>query len=381
MGYNVCHTCAKRRAGATEILTVRWNDVQANELVLEPLKSPKKSARMVACPKLMGLLRKWREAQSREDLANQDDFVFKGTKSGTHIRRQAADSMLRKVCARLDIKGASTHSFRLTWLRDQPDQCVAQRALYSSRSVGEINRHDPAAQGAILDHAFDPYEETPTAPPPLSLDSEWGAMAGAHQWQSIRLVANTAGDVIPDAPAINGLYVVRLNSIQAYVGMSVNLERRLAKELRHAPRMIGTLPGGSVWILPIPRIYNLALLEEIYIAQTSPCLNQIWDDLRFQVFPATQSCMTSENKCYLIETIYSRHRAALAGARTADPRDDVGAEDLDSLSRGSSELSTQVPNASDGSDAASETTTPRRLNTEVTACPSRRRKNNNRSCN
>ena len=233
--------------------------------------------------------------------------------------------------------------------------------------MGFFTRHDPAAQGAILDHAFDPYEETPTAPPPLSLDSNWSAMAGAHQWQSIRLVANTAGDVIPDAPAINGLYVVRLNSIQAYVGMSVNLERRLAKELRHAPRMIGTLPGGSVWILPIPRIYNLALLEEIYIAQTSPCLNQIWDDLRFQVFPATQSCMTSENKCYLIETINSRHRAALAGARTADPRDDVGAEDLDSLSRGSSELSTQVPNASDGSDAASETPTPRRLNTEVAA--------------
>ena len=106
--------------------------------------------------------------------------------------------------------------------------------------------------------------------------------------------------------------------------------------------MIGTLPGGSVWILPIPRIYNLALLEEIYIAQTSPCLNQIWDDLRFQVFPAAQSCMRPENKCNLIETIYSRHRAALAGARTADPRGDVGAEDLDSLSRGSSDLSADL---------------------------------------
>ena len=76
---------------------------------------------------------------------------------------------------------------------------------------------------------------------------------------------------------------------------------------------------------------------------------------------------SSKNKCFLIETINSRHRAALAGARTAEPPNDVGAEDLDSLSRGSSELSTQVPNASDGSDAASETPTPRRLNTEVAA--------------
>ena len=336
---------------------------------------------MVAGPKLMSLVRKWREDRSREGLANQEDFLFKGARPGTHITRRSVDHLLKQFCEKLEIQGASTHSFRLTWLREQPDQVVAQRALYSSRSLGNITRHDAAAQGAMLDHALEPSEETPTAPPPLTLDSEWGAMAGAHQWQSIRLVANTAGDIIPDAPAINGLYVVRLNSIQAYVGMSVNLETRLARNLRHAPRMIGTLPGGSVWILPIPRIYNLALLEEIYIAQTSPCLNQIWDDLRFQVFPATQSCMTSENKCYLIETIYSRHRAALAGARTADPRDDVGAEDLDSLSRGSSELSTQVPNASDGSDAASETTTPRRLNTEVTACPSRRRKNNNKSCN
>ena len=94
--------------------------------------------------------------------------------------------------------------------------------------------------------------------------------------------------------------------------MSVNLHLRLAKNLRHAPRMIGSLPGGSVWILPLPRIYNLAFLEDIYIEQTSPCLNKIWHDLSYHVFPATQSCMTAENKFSLIETIYSRHHAAQA---------------------------------------------------------------------
>ena len=68
---------------------------------------------------------------------------------------------------------------------------------------------------------------------------------------------------------------MRLNSVQAYVGMSVDLKTRLAKNLR-APRMIGTLPGGSVRAPPIPRIYNLARLEEIYIQQTIPRLNHIW---------------------------------------------------------------------------------------------------------
>ena len=74
-----------------------------------------------------------------------------------------------------------------------------------------------------------------------------------------------------------------------------------------------------VWILPVPRIYNLALLEDIYIEHTSPCLNKIWDDLRYHVFPATQSCMTPENRSYLIETIYSRHRAV----QTTRPRLDT----------------------------------------------------------
>ena len=89
--------------------------------------------------------------------------------------------------------------------------------------------------------------------------------------------------------------------------MSVNLHQRLAKNQRHASRMIGSLPGGSVWILfwilPLPSIYNLALLEDIYIEQTSLCLNKIWHDLNYHVFPAAQSCMTAENKFSLIETM------------------------------------------------------------------------------
>ena len=71
-------TLALSGARITEILTVRWKDVLANELFLEPLKSP--SARKVTCPKLMGLLSKWREAESREHTVSQNDFVFKGAK-------------------------------------------------------------------------------------------------------------------------------------------------------------------------------------------------------------------------------------------------------------------------------------------------------------
>ena len=73
----------------------------------------------------------------------------------------------------------------------------------------------------------------------------------------------------------NGLYVVRFKLDASYVVMSANLHQRLAKNQRHAPRMIGWLPGGSIWILPLPSIYNLALLEDIFIEQPSPCLNKI----------------------------------------------------------------------------------------------------------
>ena len=143
-------------------------------------------------------------------------------------------------------------------------------------------------------------------------------MAGMRCWQSVRLIENASGDLIPDAPAVNGLYAVRLNSVQAYVGMSVDLKTRLAKNLRRAPRMIGTLPSGSVRALPIPRIYNLARLEKIYIQQTIPRLKHIWNDLRFHVLPATQSCMTPENRRYLIETIRNRHNVLRTDATSAD---------------------------------------------------------------
>ena len=115
-------TLALSGARVSQTLTVKWEDVQTNELVLQ-------SARKVACPKLMDVLREWREAQSRERPVSGDDFVFGGAKPVTHIVKQSVDKMLRKICARLDIKGASTHSFRLTWLNDQLDQGVAQRAL------------------------------------------------------------------------------------------------------------------------------------------------------------------------------------------------------------------------------------------------------------
>ncbi len=114
-----------------------------------------------------------------------------------------------------------------------------------------------------------------------------------------------------------------------------------------------------MWILPVPRIYNLVLLEDIYIEHTSPCLNKIWDDLRYHVFPATQSCMTPENRSYLIETIYSRHRAVQTTRPGLDTISMVSmvegglgkAEAQSSFSSRDSDTSTQVP-----ASKASETT-------------------------
>ena len=68
-------TLALSGARVSETLTAKWKDVQTNELVLQ-------SARKVACPKLMDLLREWREAQSREHPVTQNDFVFRGARRG-----------------------------------------------------------------------------------------------------------------------------------------------------------------------------------------------------------------------------------------------------------------------------------------------------------
>ena len=65
-------TLALSGARVTEILTVKWKDVQANKLFLEPIKNPTRSARSVACPKLLELLRKWRDAQSRTRPVDQN---------------------------------------------------------------------------------------------------------------------------------------------------------------------------------------------------------------------------------------------------------------------------------------------------------------------
>ena len=68
-------------ARISEIIAVKWKNVQANELVLEPLQNSS-SARTAACSMLMDVLRGWREAQSRLQQVSQDVFVFKGTKLG-----------------------------------------------------------------------------------------------------------------------------------------------------------------------------------------------------------------------------------------------------------------------------------------------------------
>ena len=103
------------------------------------------------------------------------------------MTRVSVDRCLRRLCAMLEIKGASTHSFRLTWLKEQPEQDVAHQSLYSSRTLGCF-RQDPAAQGTAPEGAGKLCDEAPTAPPPLIVDSERGAMAGMRCWQSVRLI-------------------------------------------------------------------------------------------------------------------------------------------------------------------------------------------------
>ena len=74
-------TLALSGARVSETLTVKWKDVQPDELVLESLASP--SALRIACPKLMDLLHEWHAPQARRPPLGAEDFVFPGRKPGT----------------------------------------------------------------------------------------------------------------------------------------------------------------------------------------------------------------------------------------------------------------------------------------------------------
>ena len=302
--------CALTGAKVSQVCNARWSDVRKGALLIRQTRIASNPVRHIEKKELIDVLNKW---YIKQGTPAEDAFIFHGRVPGKAISRKTVDDCLRKMCVRVNIQCASTHSFRLSWMEASSPQDIAQ--IYSRRTVGNVFRSDVSGPSTSARKPNDPCVECEeaTAPPPLLLDAEWGMLAGAHAWQPLTFVDNSAGDLVPDAPTANGLYVVRLQSKQAYIGMSTDLKARMIV-LRHAPRMIGALPGGGVWILQVPRIYNLALLEEIYMDQTSPCLNQIWDDLRFDIFPRTQACMTYENKCCLVDAICNRHRVATGDA-------------------------------------------------------------------
>ena len=74
--------------------------------------------------------RNWTEAQNRAP--DKGDYVFPNAKDASkHMTRQAVDKALRRVCAELDVVGASTHSLRRSALTSASDKGVPLRVLQS----------------------------------------------------------------------------------------------------------------------------------------------------------------------------------------------------------------------------------------------------------
>ena len=298
-----------------QIATSRWNDFTGDAFLVRSGRISYCPERAVKDDRLTACIARWKNIQIGRHAFSEYGLLFPSPRDVTKpIARPRVDEFLRMVCGRLKIHGASTHSFRITWLQNQSPDSLVESSVYSSRSLGVLRGGTINRDSNIAASEGSENEAEPTPPPALRLDEEWGALEGAREWQYVPCVRNQCGDCVPTTDVSNGLYAVRYKSIQAYVGMSVGVRSRLANNLRHAPRMIGTLPGGSVWVLAIPRIYNLHLLEEIYIAQTKPCLNKVWDDIRYHCFPRAQSTMTAEDKRQLVSVIRRRHAELCAAS-------------------------------------------------------------------
>ncbi len=128
----------------SEALSLRWNNLTATDVVIpKAITKGKKNTRTIPLnPKLAEELKKWRETwineYKKEPEAN--DYIFPGRGGlASHLSRKTVDELFRKVCKKLGIEGASTHSFR-------------RSALTAASSAGVPLRHCQLISGhASLD--------------------------------------------------------------------------------------------------------------------------------------------------------------------------------------------------------------------------------------
>jgi integrase/recombinase XerD len=128
----------------SEALSLRWSNVTATDVVIPKriTKGKKKTRTIPLNPKLAEELTSWKVTWSAEykKVPESADFLFPGGICiSEHYSRKTVDEQFRAVCKKLNIEGASTHSFR-------------RSALTAASSAGIPLRHCQLISGhASLD--------------------------------------------------------------------------------------------------------------------------------------------------------------------------------------------------------------------------------------
>ena len=129
-------TCRYTAARVTEALSLRWENVTATDIVIPKAitKKKMKTRTIPMNPKLWDELetwkRKWPEMVGRPP--EKTDYLFPGHRDhSVHLTRRNVDYALRAASKKLNIEGASTHSFRRSALSAASDKGVPLRVLQS----------------------------------------------------------------------------------------------------------------------------------------------------------------------------------------------------------------------------------------------------------
>ena len=128
----------------SEALSLRWSNITATDVVVpkQITKGKKKTRTSPLNPKLAEELKHWKETWSAEYKKEPEpaELIFPGRNGiSQHYSRKTVDEQFRAVCKKLNIEGASTHSFR-------------RSALTAASSAGIPLRHVQLLSGhASLD--------------------------------------------------------------------------------------------------------------------------------------------------------------------------------------------------------------------------------------
>ena len=125
-------------ARISEVLSLRFENVTATHVVLPKriVKGKKKTREVPINARLREEFARWQACWEATQGRPPEgaDFLFPARLGDTrerHLTRGAADKALRKVCAALNIGGASTHSWRRTSLTNANDAGISLRVLQS----------------------------------------------------------------------------------------------------------------------------------------------------------------------------------------------------------------------------------------------------------